>query len=72
MDFIPSSITIKGRPIFCCVNCGTRAQGDYVSIEPASIDRADVQRAIDNIHPTHMPVGWACYGRPTYRCPSCN
>lgn len=69
-NLIPSRITVTGRPLYRCADCGATDLGDTATVEVDSLDGLTTQGLARLIHPTHMPVGWAAYGRTSFRCPS--
>ena len=62
------AVSVGGYPIFKCCDCGHTARGDWF--------RADYGGSMPTPHEIarsvtahYMPVGWASYSGPTYRCP---
>lgn len=69
VKLIERKVTLVGIPVYTCNSCGLSADGSTVTIEVSSIDQ--IEKAVWNIGPSHMPVGWACYGKHVVKCPTC-
>lgn len=63
---------VRLRLFYRCRACGVVAPGDTITVTTTSLDAPDVQQVVmASAHNSHMPVGWAGYGRAEHACPNC-
>lgn len=69
--FIPHSSGLRGTTVWSCNGCGLTTQGGPATIAPTSVKEREMVAAVQQISATHIPVGWACFGKLDTRCPKC-
>jgi ribosomal protein L37AE/L43A len=75
-ELVFKMLTAKALPIYTCDECGATAFGDTVTIQLNDINasRREIGTLLANemsISNSHMPAGWAGFGRSSHRCPNC-
>ncbi len=64
-------VKVVGHAQYKCDDCGAWGAGSFVTTELHSLSESELREAQRNLSNSSLPIGWACFGSDSHKCPAC-